>query len=115
MFVGNIGVPDIYQVGVSNVPYGAPKACRDLSTAEKTVGVFYRGLVQLTHLREAHDQLAVIEEGRGDDHPEADALVHVQLHRGQARALAIVRLHGRRITLYSTLWNHYLQKGVCTC
>lgn len=30
----------------------------------------------------AHDQLAVYEEGRGDGHPEADALVHVQLIYG---------------------------------
>jgi hypothetical protein len=32
------------------------------------------------HLRgPAHDQPAVSEEGRGDGHPEADALVNVQL------------------------------------
>jgi hypothetical protein len=30
----------------------------------------------------AHNQLAVYEEGRGDGHPEADALVHVQLIYG---------------------------------
>src|SRR5262245_6857334 len=30
----------------------------------------------------AHNQLAVYEEGRGDAHPEADALVHVQLIYG---------------------------------
>src|SRR5688500_17381362 len=30
----------------------------------------------------AHDQLVVYEEGRGDNHPEADALVHVQLTSG---------------------------------
>jgi hypothetical protein len=35
-------------------------------------------------MRAAHDQLAVYEEGRGDDHPEADALVHVQLTCGLA-------------------------------
>ena len=27
----------------------------------------------------AHNQLVVYEEGRGGSHPEADALVHVQL------------------------------------
>jgi hypothetical protein len=32
----------------------------------------------------AHNQLAVYEEGRGDGHPEADALVHVQLICGLA-------------------------------
>jgi hypothetical protein len=32
----------------------------------------------------AHNQLAVYEEGRGDCHPEADALVHVQLTCGLA-------------------------------
>jgi hypothetical protein len=32
----------------------------------------------------AHDQLVVYEEGRDDRHPEADALVHVQLTCGQA-------------------------------
>jgi hypothetical protein len=32
----------------------------------------------------AHDQLVVYEEGRGDGHPEADALVHVQLTYGLA-------------------------------
>jgi hypothetical protein len=35
-------------------------------------------------MRAAHNQLAVYEEGRGDDHPEADALVHVQLTCGLA-------------------------------
>ena len=103
-------MPDICQVGVSNVPYGVPNEYRDLSAAEKMVRVFYRGLVPLTQSREAHDQLAVNEEGRGDDHPEADALVHAQLHRGQAGAPADVTLHRRRITLYSTLWDQYLQK-----
>jgi hypothetical protein len=32
----------------------------------------------------AHDQLVVYEEGRSDSHPEADALVHVQLTCGLA-------------------------------
>ena len=32
----------------------------------------------------AHDQPAVYEEGRSDNHPEADALVHVQLTYGLA-------------------------------
>jgi hypothetical protein len=32
----------------------------------------------------AHDQPAVYEEGRSDNHPEADALVHVQLTCGLA-------------------------------
>jgi hypothetical protein len=32
----------------------------------------------------AHDQPAVYEEGRSDDHPEADALVHVPLIGGLA-------------------------------
>jgi hypothetical protein len=32
----------------------------------------------------AHNQLAVYEEGRGNSHPEADALVHVQLTCGLA-------------------------------
>jgi hypothetical protein len=32
----------------------------------------------------AHDQPVVCEEGRGDSHPEADALVHVQLICGLA-------------------------------
>ena len=37
------------------------------------------------HLRgAAHDQPAVYEEGRGEGHPEADALVHVQLICGLA-------------------------------
>jgi hypothetical protein len=37
------------------------------------------------HLRgPAHDQPAVSEEGRGDGHPEADALVNVQLICGLA-------------------------------
>jgi hypothetical protein len=39
------------------------------------------------HLRgAAHDQPVVCEEGRGDGHPEADALVHVQLICGLAYA-----------------------------
>jgi hypothetical protein len=29
--------------------------------------------------RAAHNQLVMYEEGRGGSHPEADALVHVQL------------------------------------
>jgi hypothetical protein len=32
----------------------------------------------------AHDQPVVYEEGRSDSHPEADALVHVQLTCGLA-------------------------------
>jgi len=32
----------------------------------------------------AHDQPAVYEEGRGDSHPEADALVDAQLIDGPA-------------------------------
>jgi hypothetical protein len=32
----------------------------------------------------AHDQPVVDEEGRSDSHPEADALVHVQLTCGLA-------------------------------
>ena len=43
----------------------------------------------------AHDQPAVYEEGRDDDHPEADALVNVQLicglvcHAGDALSYAL--------------------------
>jgi hypothetical protein len=33
----------------------------------------------------AHDQPVVYEEGRGNCHPEADALVHVQLIGGPAK------------------------------
>jgi hypothetical protein len=38
----------------------------------------------MTERRAAHDQLVVHEEGRDDGHPEADALVHVQLTCGLA-------------------------------
>lgn len=43
-----------------------------------------QGLVR-SRKEAAHDQLAVHEEGRGDGHPKADALVHVQLTCGLAR------------------------------
>ena len=38
--------------------------------------------LRMTQEGAAHDQLVVYEEGRGDSHPEADALVHVQLTCG---------------------------------
>jgi hypothetical protein len=36
----------------------------------------------------AHDQLVVLEEGQGGGHPEADALVHVQLTCGLVRQVS---------------------------
>jgi hypothetical protein len=40
--------------------------------------------VELSSEEAAHDQLVAYEEGRSDSHPEADALVHVQLTCGLA-------------------------------
>jgi hypothetical protein len=46
----------------------------------------------------AHNQLAVYEEGRGDGHPEADALVHVQLIYGLVGRVGKLTMHVHRIT-----------------
>jgi hypothetical protein len=43
-----------------------------------------KGRVELSLEETAHDQLVAYEEGRSDSHPEADALVHVQLTCGLA-------------------------------
>jgi len=43
-----------------------------------------KGEVELSLEEAAHDQLVAYEEGRSDNHPEADALVHVQLTCGLA-------------------------------
>ena len=45
----------------------------------------------MTYGRDAHNQLVVYEEGRGDSHPEADALVPVQLICG------LVGYHVKRV------------------
>jgi hypothetical protein len=42
------------------------------------------GRVEESLEKTAHDQLVAYEEGRSDSHPEADALVHVQLTCGLA-------------------------------
>ena len=41
--------------------------------------------VEVSMEEAAHGQLVAYEEGRSDDHPEADALVHVQLTCGLAK------------------------------
>ncbi len=46
----------------------------------------------------AHNQLAVYEEGRGNSHPEADALVHVQLTCGLAA------YHITRLRIMKSFW-----------
>ena len=54
----------------------------------------------------AHDQLAVYEEGRGDSHPEADALVDVQLTCGLAN---------ERIARSRIMKKGFLCRAWCLC
>ena len=74
---------------------GAVSAHNILDSDDHFMGDLAKYSRQLEMILEgaAHNQLAVYEEGRGDSHPEADALVHVQLTCG----LAIYRVARLRI------------------
>jgi hypothetical protein len=76
--------------------HGAVSAHNILDNDDHIMGNLTEADQQLAMTLEgaAHNQLAVYEEGRGDSHPEADALVDVQLTCG----LAIYRVARLRIT-----------------
>jgi hypothetical protein len=91
------------------------RSARQALTVDNTLDgndQFMRILIDLDGIKKvtvsAHNQLAVYEEGRGDGHPEADALVHVQLIYGLVGRVGKLTMHVHRTAsrfLYPTCFS----------